>query len=65
MLILNAVGEILIFNLLKPGGYFMFQQVQLSESLHGPENAFHAFFMNLTTNSNFYYILHEQIGFCN
>jgi len=58
MFFLNAVDEILIFNVLQHGGYFMYHHDQHSGSLHGPDNALHVVFMDLTTNSNFCYILH-------
>jgi len=56
--LLKYCGEILIFNFLKPGGYFTYHQVQHSESVHGPDNVVHIFCLALLTNSNFCYILH-------
>ena len=62
---LNAVNEILVFSLWKSGRYFMYHQVENSESQQDPHNAFHVVFMDLTTNSKFCCILHQQIRFCN
>ena len=63
MFFLNAVDEVLIFNLLKPGGYFMYHHDQHSESLHGPDNALHVFLWILQQTATVAIYCINRVGF--
>jgi len=63
MFFLNAVYEILIFNFLKPGVYFMYQRDQNSENLHGPEYALLLFLWILKRRATFAIYCINRVGF--